>query len=87
MLPLMTMAHYGVKQGKPKTSSADGPHMARRNAAIAAKEGDEETAERLKTIAARMDSKRTEMSRFQQMCSRWDNLYYPDVITKFGADH
>jgi hypothetical protein len=61
--------------------------MARRNADYAAKEGDEETAARLKSIANRMDSKRTEMSRFQQMCTRWDNLYYPDVITKFGADH
>ena len=81
------MAHYGVKQSKPKTRSADGPHHARRNADLAKKEGDEDAAEMLKVIARRMDSKRTEMSRFQMMCQRWDNLYYPDVITAFGADH
>jgi hypothetical protein len=83
----MALAHYGIQSSKPKVRSGDGPHNARRNADYASREGDEETAEKLRTIAGRMDSKRTEMSRFQMMCQRWDNLYYPDTITEFGADH
>src|SRR6187397_1881133 len=87
MLRAMTMAHYGIKTGKTPSRTADGPHMARRNADYASRVGDEESAQRLKSIAQRMDSKRTEVSRFQMMCSRWDNLYYPDTMTAFGADH
>ena len=56
-------------------------------AEIASEQGDEAAALLLRQVAARMDSQRTEMSRFQTLCRRWDNLYYPDVITEYGADH
>jgi hypothetical protein len=57
------------------------------NRRIAEEMGDEESAEVLQEIDARMDSKRVEMSRFQDLCSRYDNLYYPDVVGPYGADH
>ena len=49
--------------------------------------GDEEAATLLREVATRMDQKRAEMSRFQDLCRRWDNLYYPDQFTRYGADH
>jgi len=59
----------------------------RRNADKARSLGDEEAAAILTEIANRMDTKSAEMSRFEDLCRRWDNLYYPDTITKYGADH
>ena len=56
-------------------------------AEYAASMGDEHAAVMLREVATRMDTKRAEMSRFQDLCHRWDNLYYPDTITKFGPDH
>ena len=49
--------------------------------------GDEAAARILTQIADRMDTKSIEMSRFSDLCMRWDNLYYPDTITDYGADH
>jgi hypothetical protein len=49
--------------------------------------GDEAAAKMLNQIADRMDTKSAEMSRFADLCQRWDNLYYPDTITQYGADH
>ena len=49
--------------------------------------GDEDAAHMLREVSARMDTKRAEMSRFQDLCHRWDNLYYPDAITAYGPDH
>jgi hypothetical protein len=57
------------------------------NRRIAEEMGDEDAASILRTISARMDTKRAEMSRFQDLCNRFDNLYYPDVVNQFGADH
>jgi hypothetical protein len=49
--------------------------------------GDEESAEAIRKIEWRMRSRWTEMTRFQGLCDRYDNLYYPNAITKGGADH
>ena len=58
-----------------------------RMAEYAASMGDEHAATMLREVAVRMDTKRAEMSRFQDLCHRWDNLYYPDTISRFGPDH
>lgn len=57
------------------------------NARIADSMGDENAARMLRNISARMDTKRAEMSRLKYLCDRYDNLYYPNAITQFGADH
>ena len=54
---------------------------------VAEEMGDEEAASMLREVSARMDTKRAEMSRFQDLCHRWDNLYYPDQLTEYGPDH
>jgi hypothetical protein len=57
------------------------------NATLARQMGDEESAQWLDCISSRKDSIRDEMSRFTQMCDRFDNLYYPNQFTSGGADH
>lgn len=49
--------------------------------------GDEHSASVLRYIATKKATLNTEMVRFQQNCDRYDNLYYPNVLTKYGADH
>jgi hypothetical protein len=66
---------------RPKAAST------RQNAKTAQSLGDEESAAMLRQVADRMDTKRAEMSRFQNLCVRWDNLYYPDSVTAYGPDH
>jgi len=58
-----------------------------RNRRIAEEFRDEDSAECIREIEYRMRSNWTEMTRFQGLCDRFDNLYYPNVITKGGADH
>lgn len=57
------------------------------NATLARAHGDEFSAEWLTVISHRKDSIRDEMTRFSAMCDRFDNLYYPNAVTKGGADH
>src|SRR3989304_5100972 len=59
----------------------------RENAAIALGRGDEDDAKILDAIARRKFLLNSEMKRFQEMCDRFDNLYYANVFTKGGADH
>ena len=87
----MTLAEYPSLTARrdgsgpePKKSSKS---RQAKNADIARLMGDEDAARMLGEINARMDTKRAEMDRFQDLCYRYDNLYYPDVITRFGADH
>ena len=87
----MSLAEYPRLDSPAKTNgrSTNGrkPSREHRYADIAHALGDEEAAEELREIARRMDAKRTEMSRFQDHCKRYDELYYPSTITQFGADH
>jgi hypothetical protein len=57
------------------------------NARLASAQGDEERARILRLIARRKDSIIEEQTRFAENCNRFDNLYYPNVMTKGGADH
>ena len=70
----------------PKTRTVK-PSSQQMYADIADAMGDGEAAGMLREVSSRMDTKRAEMSRFQDLCHRFDNLYYPDVITDYGADH
>lgn len=44
------------------------------------------TKEVLQRLADRVSSVETEMQRFRADCRRFDNLYYPNDISKWGAD-
>ena len=88
----MTLAEYPTiterRRGSgPVLSTSKKKSTTSVNASIASSLGDEEAAAMLREVTARMDTKRAEMSRFQDLCYRYDNLYYPDVVTRFGADH
>jgi len=88
----MTLAEYPSlterrRGNEPSLKVSKSKSTTRTNAAMAHSLGDEDASAMLLEISARMDTKRAEMSRFQDLCYRYDNLYYPDVITKFGADH
>lgn len=79
--PALTPARNGTSaNGRKKSAQA-------RAAEYAASMGHERAANMLREVSARMDTKRAEMSRFQDLCHRWDNLYYPDSITAYGPDH
>ena len=54
---------------------------------MAQKSNDPEAAEILDEIGRRKDSIRPEMTRFQDLCDRYDNLYYANELTAGGADH
>jgi hypothetical protein len=56
-------------------------------AKVASDSGDEAAAVMLRRIARRKDSVRVEQQRFATLVDRYDNLYYPNVHTKGGADH
>lgn len=90
MLPGMTLAEYPAISERaasgPKRNGRK-PSSQRMYADIADAMGHEDAARLLREVSTRMDTKRAEMSRFQDLCARYDNLYYPNVITKFGADH
>lgn len=48
----------------------------------------EESQRLLAEIERRKYSRDTEMSRFSDLCDRWDNLYYPNAVSKAGGpDH
>jgi hypothetical protein len=49
--------------------------------------GGEYDAKILSVIASKKASLNTEMVRFQDNCDRFDNLYYANVMTRYGADH
>lgn len=65
----------------PKTLDID------RAISMADKYGDEHSASVLRYIATNKATLNTEMIRFQENCDRFDNLYYPNVMTRYGADH
>lgn len=88
----MTLAEYPALTPRSRNGNGVEPDERRktaqeRNAKYALDMGYEEAAVMLREVGARMDTKRAEMSRFQDLCARWDNLYYPDAITKYGPDH
>ena len=60
---------------------------ARANAKVADSKGDEQAAMALASIARRKDSIQLSQTRFEGLCDRYDNWYYPNVITTGGADH
>ena len=60
---------------------------ARSNAEIANSKGDEMAARALAAIARRKDTLSLSQSRFEDLCDRFDNWYYPNEITTGGADH
>jgi len=42
----------------------------------------------LREVRMRKSTKQAEMARFAELCDRFDNLYYPNTINKYGgADH
>lgn len=48
---------------------------------------DTEAADLLRDLRDRKMSITTEMNRFNTLCDRWDNLYYPNDVTQGGPDH
>lgn len=54
---------------------------------VAARSKDEKAQALLSAIEACKETQRQEMQRFASDCDRFDNLYYPNEIGVFGADH
>jgi len=59
----------------------------RRASEVAARSKDEKAQALLSTIEACKETQRQEMDRFASDCDRYDNLYYPNEMGRFGADH